>query len=33
MDATSNGWTMGTGFGLYLIFGIAILVIRSAAKV
>ena len=27
MDEVNNGWTMGTGFGYYLIFGIAVLVV------
>jgi len=27
MEDVSNSWTMGTGFGYYLIFGIAILVV------
>jgi len=27
MDGVNNGWTMGTGFGYYLVFGIAVLVV------
>ncbi len=27
MEEVNNSWTMGTGFGYYLIFGIAILVV------
>jgi len=27
MEGVNNGWTMGTGFGYYLVFGIAMLVV------